>query len=115
MAVFDAVVNNADRKIGHLLPLPTGTCTAATTGSASARVQAAHGAVAVAGRSLPGRRSPRCGTWSSASQTGELTAELSGWLTADEVTATRQRLELLLKHRVHPYPPEDWPAPWPPI
>ena len=36
MAVFDAVVNNADRKIGHLLPAPTGGCSAATMACASA-------------------------------------------------------------------------------
>src|SRR5579875_140740 len=36
MAVFDAVVNNADRKAGHLLPATDG-CTAATTASVSPR------------------------------------------------------------------------------
>jgi len=45
-----------------------------------------------------------------------LVAELSGLLTASEIAATRIRVETLLKHRVHPYPPADWPAvPWPPI
>jgi len=25
-------------------------------------------------------------------------------------------VKLLIKHRVHPYPPENWPAvPWPPV
>jgi len=43
-------------------------------------------------------------------------AELARWLTPEEVTATRRRIELLLEHKVHPYPPTDWPAvPWPPI
>jgi hypothetical protein len=29
---------------------------------------------------------------------------------------TRDRIDLLIEHRVHPYPPEDWPAvPWPPV
>ncbi|HBW18138.1 MAG TPA: phosphatidylinositol kinase, partial [Actinobacteria bacterium] len=46
----------------------------------------------------------------------ELGAELARWLTPEEVTATRRRIELLLEHKVHPYPPTDWPAvPWPPI
>jgi len=32
------------------------------------------------------------------------------------VAATRSRVALLIKHRVHPYPPENWPAvPWPPV
>jgi hypothetical protein len=41
---------------------------------------------------------------------------LSALLTEAEVDATRRRVELMLKHRIHPYPPEDWPAvPWPPV
>jgi hypothetical protein len=47
---------------------------------------------------------------------GPLVAELSGLLTASEIDATKDRVETLLKHRVHPFPPADWPAvPWPPI
>ena len=39
-----------------------------------------------------------------------------GTLAGREVAATRARVELLIKHRVHPYPPENWPAvPWPPV
>jgi hypothetical protein len=45
-----------------------------------------------------------------------LGAKLGRWLAPGEVTATRQRIDLLLRHRVHPYPPDDWPAvPWPPV
>ena len=37
-------------------------------------------------------------------------------LTASEISATKIRIETLLDHRVHPYPPADWPAvPWPPV
>jgi hypothetical protein len=37
-------------------------------------------------------------------------------LTAAEVDAIRRRIELMIKHRIHPYPSEDWPAiPWPPV
>ena len=47
---------------------------------------------------------------------GGLEAELSPLLTADEIAATKARVETLLEHRVHPYPPENWPAvPWPPV
>lgn len=35
LAVFDAVINNADRKGGHLLPAAGSGCTASTTGSPS--------------------------------------------------------------------------------
>jgi hypothetical protein len=47
---------------------------------------------------------------------GPLLQRLGELLTAGEVDATRRRVELMLKHRIHPYPPEDWPAiPWPPL
>jgi len=37
-------------------------------------------------------------------------------LSPGEVRATRERIDLLIQHRVHPYPPENWPAvPWPPV
>ena len=118
MAVFDAVVNNADRKIGHLLPAP---------GRPSVRlrprrllrrgVQAAHRAVAVA-RPQPARAG-RAGAAAAAvvlRDRGPGRRADRACSPPDEVDATRQRLELLLKHRVHPYPPEDWPAvPWPPV
>ena len=46
---------------------------------------------------------------------GDLAAELAPLLTASEITATKIRIDKLLKHRVHPFPPADWPAmPWPP-
>jgi len=48
--------------------------------------------------------------------TGSLAAALPELLSEDEVTATKDRVELLIEHRVHPYPPENWPAvPWPPV
>jgi hypothetical protein len=47
---------------------------------------------------------------------GELAAELSRWLAPDELDATRSRVQTLIEHKVHPYPPTDWPAvPWPPV
>ncbi|HMH92609.1 MAG TPA: phosphatidylinositol kinase, partial [Streptosporangiaceae bacterium] len=47
---------------------------------------------------------------------GELAAELSQWITPEELQAARDRVELLIEHDVHPYPPADWPAvPWPPV
>ena len=62
MAVFDAVVNNADRKIGHLLPVRrAGTCTAATTESASPRITSCAPSCGSGGaRACPGARWRRC-------------------------------------------------------
>ena len=51
MAVFDAVVNNADRKIGHLLPVADGQLyRLRSRGLLRLGVQAPHGAVAMAGQ-----------------------------------------------------------------
>jgi hypothetical protein len=37
-------------------------------------------------------------------------------LTRDEIDVTRDRVKILLEDRVHPYPPDGWPAvPWPPL
>jgi len=47
---------------------------------------------------------------------GWLAEELAQHLTRAEIAATAARIDLLLASRVHPYPPEDWPAvPWPPV
>jgi len=117
MAVFDAVVNNADRKIGHLLPAPDGHLYGCDHGVCFGEEYKLRTVLwQWRGSSLPGRSMAALRRLELCFASGELTAELSGWLTADEVDATRQRLDLLLKHRVHPYPPDDWPAvPWPPV
>jgi len=45
-----------------------------------------------------------------------LSVELARHLTGPEAYAVRARVELLLHHRVHPYPSPDWPSvPWPPV
>ncbi len=99
MAVFDAVVNNADRKIGHLLPYKLRTVLWQWRG-----------------RKLPMTAVAALRRLQRALTDGDLGAELSRWLSPGEVEATRQRVDLLLRHRVHPFPPEDWPAvPWPPV
>ena len=117
MAVFDAVVNNADRKIGHLLPTPDGHLYGCDHGVCFGEEYKLRTVLwQWRGRSLPARSVAALRRLEQCFEAGDLAADLSGWLTADEVDATRQRLELLLKHRVHPYPPEDWPAvPWPPV
>ena len=96
MAVFDAVINNADRKIGHLLPVADGHLWR--------------------GKSLPRRSLDALRRLAAEFDEGGLAAELSSLLTASEIEATKARIDTLLKHPVHPYPPTDWPAvPWPPV
>ncbi len=116
MAVLDAVINNADRKGGHLLPRPDG------------RVQGVdHGVCFCAEDKLR----TLLWQWRGEPLTEEavtalrglragladaLGATLSTMLTRAEVRATAARVERLLSTGRHPHPSPDWPAiPWPPF
>jgi uncharacterized repeat protein (TIGR03843 family) len=117
MAVFDAVVNNADRKIGHLLPVADGHLYGCDHGVCFAEDYKLRTVLwQWRGKSLPRRSVEALRRLNAQLTDGSLAAELSALLTESEISATKIRVETLLKHRVHPYPPEDWPAvPWPPI
>jgi uncharacterized repeat protein (TIGR03843 family) len=116
MAVFDAVVNNADRKIGHLLPDSSGHLYGCDHGVCFGEEYKLRTVLwQWRGRRLPERALAALRTLTAALE-GELADQLADQLSADEVDATRRRVDLLLQHRVHPYPPENWPAvPWPPV
>ncbi|MGD0373332.1 MAG: SCO1664 family protein [Streptosporangiaceae bacterium] len=117
MAVFDAVVNNADRKIGHLLPTADGALFGCDHGVCFGEDYKLRTVLwQWRGKSLPGSAVDALGVLQRALAADGLGAKLGRWLAPGEVTATRQRIDLLLRHRVHPYPPDDWPAvPWPPV
>ena len=117
MAVFDAVVNNADRKIGHLLPVADGHLYGCDHGVCFAEDYKLRTVLwQWRGKTLPRRSLEALRLLNAQLNDGGLEAELSSLLTASEIAATKIRVETLLKHRVHPYPPADWPAvPWPPV
>jgi len=117
MAVFDAVVNNADRKIGHLLPDRDGHLYGCDHGVCFGEDYKLRTVLwQWRGRSLPETAVAVLLRLREALAGGELRDELDRWLSPAEVEATRGRVELLLENKVHPYPPEDWPAvPWPPV
>jgi uncharacterized repeat protein (TIGR03843 family) len=117
MAVFDAVVNNADRKIGHLLPVADGHLYGCDHGVCFAEDYKLRTVLwQWRGKTLPRRSMEALRRLNAQLNDGGLDAELSALLTADEIVATKTRVETLLQHRVHPYPPADWPAvPWPPV
>lgn len=118
VAVLDAVVNNGDRKGGHLLPTGEGRVFGIDHGvtfavddklrtvlwqwegqpltdEAVTVLQRLHGDLA---------------------DDGVLFRALSAHLSADEVAATRGRVATLLRSGVHPSPSPDWPPiPWPPF
>ncbi len=117
MAVFDAVVNNADRKIGHLLPTARGQLYGCDHGVCFSEDYKLRTVLwQWRGRPLPGRAIEALGRLRAALDGRELAAELSQRLAAAEINATKGRVDFLLKHRVHPYPSDEWPAvPWPPV
>jgi len=117
MAVFDAVVNNADRKIGHLLPDHDGRLYGCDHGVCFGEDYKLRTVLwQWRGRGLPKAALEALRRLHQALAGGELSTELDRWLSPAEVDATRRRVELLLQHRVHPFPPDDWPAvPWPPV
>ncbi len=117
MAVFDAVVNNADRKIGHLLPVADGHLYGCDHGVCFAEDYKLRTVLwQWRGNTLPRRSLEALRRLNTQLNDGGLEAELSSLLSTSEIAATKIRVETLLKHRVHPYPPADWPAvPWPPV
>jgi uncharacterized repeat protein (TIGR03843 family) len=117
MAVFDAIVNNADRKIGHLLPLPDGRLYGCDHGVCFGEEYKLRTVLwQWRGRQLPARALEALAGLRGQLAGGELGRELAGLLAPAEVAATRTRVELLITSKIHPYPPENWPAvPWPPV
>ena len=121
VAVLDAIVNNTDRKAGHLLPVEGGHLHAVDHGVTFSEepklrtvlwawegepfdVEEAAGLTRV--RDLLG----------SAAAPGPLATALLELLAAPEVEATRARIDALLATSVFPSPSPDWPAiPWPPV
>jgi hypothetical protein len=115
MAIFDAVVNNADRKGGHLLPrdgrvrgVDHGVCFSADDKLRTLLWQ---------WRGLPlTEEAVDVLSRLRAELDGALGEELHEHLTRREVRATVRRVERLLASGLHPEPSEDWPAiPWPPF
>ncbi len=116
LAVLDAVLNNADRKGGHLLS------------AADGRIYGIDHGVSFA---VPGKLRTLLWGWAdqplaeeAAAMLHGLAAELDGGLgerlaphlTAAELAATRERIAELLRTGRHPLPSADWPSiPWPPV
>jgi uncharacterized repeat protein (TIGR03843 family) len=116
LTVFDAVINNADRKGGHVL-----------MGEGGRVYGVDHGVCFNVDDKLrtvlwgwTRKRLPDEAVETLVSLekalAGGLGERLSTLLTTAEVGRTRKRVAELLRTRRFPDPPEDWPAvPWPPI
>lgn len=113
LALFDAIINNTDRKIGHLLPDQSGhlfACDHGVTFHTEDKLRTVLWQWA--GDALTEEEIQ------SLEQTltfiNSNTASLSAHLTNEEVEATCTRIDKLRSNGIMPLPSEDWPAiPWP--
>ena len=97
MAVFDAVINNADRKIGHLLPAPDGHLYGCDHGVSFAEEYKLRTVLwQWRGDPLTADAVRTLERICALMDDGDLSATLRQWLTAEEVTATRIRVQMLL-------------------
>jgi len=116
MAVFDAVVNNADRKGGHLLPTVDGHVFGVDHGVCFSPEDKLRTLLwRWRGQPLTADAIDVLSAVRSALD-GGLRADLLELLTRREVTRTVARLDRLIAGRRYPMPSEEWPAvPWPPF
>lgn len=117
MAVFDAAVNNTDRKGGHILPVDGGQHVYGVDHGVCFSVTPKLRTVLWAWRGDPLLPDELAGLDRIRDALdGDLGDELRSLLTKAEVRATIRRVDDLLARKTFPYPSPTWPAiPWPPI
>ena len=115
MALFDAVVNNTDRKIGHLLPISAGKvlgCDHGVTFHEDDKL-----------RTVLWQWADQPLTRSETDQLNNLLSEISAseeallaLITPAELKALVARIQRLISEATFPAPSDEWPAvPWPPF
>jgi uncharacterized repeat protein (TIGR03843 family) len=116
IAVLDAVVNNTDRKGGHLLPTSDGHIYGVDHGVTFSTVPKLR-TVLWGWRGSRLSAEERAGIERvSEALRGDLARDLAGLLSRGEIAATRRRVDALLASGRFPQPRPDWPAiPWPPF
>ncbi|MBB1252184.1 SCO1664 family protein [Streptomyces alkaliterrae] len=117
-AVLDAVVNNADRKGGHLLALPDGALRVIDHGVTFHTDDKLRTLLwGWAGEPLPEEATRALRRLTAGLAEGSpLATRLAALLSAAELDALRKRAGALLAAGRHPLPGGDWPAiPWPPV
>jgi len=115
MALFDAVINNTDRKIGHLLPVVDGTLLGCDHGVTFHEENKLRTVIwQFAERQLANEEIETLGDLSTRLQAES--AAILQLITEIEFGALIARIERLLETGIFPSPSEDWPAvPWPPF
>ncbi|MFI1716095.1 SCO1664 family protein [Streptomyces sp. NPDC053513] len=118
LAVLDAVINNGDRKGGHLLPAPGGRLYGIDHGVTFHVEDKLRTLLwGWAGEELPAEAVGVLDSLDRSLAPGApLATRLAELLTGAEVAAVRARVEALRATGRHPEPSGQWPAiPWPPV
>ncbi|WP_099923534.1 SCO1664 family protein [Streptomyces mirabilis] len=118
LAVLDAVINNADRKGGHLLPAGEGRLYGIDHGvTFNAENKLRTLLWGWAGESLtPEAVEVLTSLRDGLAPGAPLATRLVELITTTEIDATRARVEAMLASGKHPEPSGEWPAiPWPPV
>ncbi|MFF4105192.1 SCO1664 family protein [Streptomyces sp. NPDC001903] len=118
LAVLDAVINNGDRKGGHLLPAPDGRLYGIDHGVTFHREDKLRTLLwGWAGEPLTDEARAVLTELAARLADGEpLATRLAELITPVELAAVRARVADLLRTGVHPQPSGQWPAiPWPPV
>ncbi|MER7942365.1 SCO1664 family protein [Streptomyces sp. NPDC094458] len=118
LAVLDAVINNGDRKGGHLLPAEGGRLYGIDHGvTFNADDKLRTLLWGWAGEPLTEEATAALDRLSAGLEPGAaLATRLGELITAAEIEALRGRVENLRKSGRHPQPSGDWPPiPWPPV
>jgi len=116
VALFDAVINNTDRKIGHLLPSQTGNlfiCDHGVTFHEEDKLRTVLWQWS--GHPLNEDELATLRNLRDSIKVQQI-AELSHLLSAVEIEALEMRIERLIAEAIFPEPNPDWPSvPWPPF
>lgn len=114
MALFDVVVNNTDRKFGHILPASDGRvfgCDHGVTFHVDYKLRTVLWQFA--GLDLSDEEKELL---ISLLTKIDRDTDLNSLLDAEEIAALKTRIEELLNDGAFPFPSQEWPAvPWPPV
>lgn len=118
LSVLDAVINNGDRKGGHLLPAPDGRLYGIDHGvTFHAEDKLRTLLWGWAGEPLTDEaREVLASLAAELAEGAPLATRLAELITTVELAAVRERVAQLLRTGTHPQPSGQWPAiPWPPV
>ncbi len=118
LSVLDAVINNGDRKGGHLLPAPDGRIYAIDHGVTFHTEDKLRTLLwGWAGEPLTHEaREALAALAAELADGAPLATRLAELITAAELAAVRERVAHMLRTGTHPLPSGQWPSiPWPPV